>query len=252
MEVFAFCMECQKELGHPTFEPFIVPYYDDRLGPVECSRGHKSVLLLQSQKFEVLLESGANALTAGFTFEAAASFSTALERFYEFAVKVLLIHRQIDPAVYDAMFKVMARQSERQLGAFLALHALEFGFAYAFDEKITEFRNRAIHKGMIPTPEDARKFCARVHAEIVLLTGRLRDHCQAAMSTVIGLDLEHRRSLIPAETPVATTTGVTFFNLANADCSASFEDALKQHELAEKMFRRSFEEFRGVGFTKNG
>jgi hypothetical protein len=71
MEVFAFCMECQKELGHPTFEPFIVPYYDDRLGPAECSRGHKSVLLLQSQKFEVLLESGANALTAGFTFEAA-------------------------------------------------------------------------------------------------------------------------------------------------------------------------------------
>lgn len=58
-------MECQKELGHPSFETFFLPYYEDRLTEVECSRHHKSVLLLQSQKFEVLLESGANALAGG-------------------------------------------------------------------------------------------------------------------------------------------------------------------------------------------
>jgi hypothetical protein len=123
-------MECQKELGHPSFEPFFVPYYDDRVASIECSRGHKSSLLIQSQTFEVLLESGANALAAGFTLEAAASFSAALERFYEFFLKVFCIHRNMSHDVYDQMFKQIAKQSERQLGAFLTLYALEFGEIY--------------------------------------------------------------------------------------------------------------------------
>lgn len=87
-------MLCQIELGHPSFEPLFVPYYEDRIAPIKCSRGHESLLIIQNQKFEVLLESGANALSAGFTLEAAATFSTALERFFEFASKVMLIHRR--------------------------------------------------------------------------------------------------------------------------------------------------------------
>src|SRR6202035_625643 len=103
MEVFAMCLECHKESGHSGLEPFFASYYDDRIAYVECSRGHKSALVLKSQRFEVLLESGAHALYRGFTFEAAASFSAALERFFEFAVKVLLIHRHLDQAVYESM-----------------------------------------------------------------------------------------------------------------------------------------------------
>jgi hypothetical protein len=55
MQIFAVCMECQKELGHPSFEPFFLPYYENRLVEIECSRRHKSVLLLQSQKFTRVL-----------------------------------------------------------------------------------------------------------------------------------------------------------------------------------------------------
>jgi hypothetical protein len=170
MQIFAMCMECQKELGHPSFEPFLLSYYEDRQAEIECSRRHKSVLLLQSQKFEVLLESGANALAAGFTLEAAASFYSGLERFYEFCLKVISVSRDMSPAVYEQMFKVMANQSERQLGAFLALHALEFGSAYVPNKKIVEFRNSAIHKGLIPSPEEATSFCEKVYCEIFSLT----------------------------------------------------------------------------------
>src|SRR5271165_787884 len=41
---------------------------------------------MQSQKFEMLLDSGAAALLEGFTLEACASFAAALERFYEFSL----------------------------------------------------------------------------------------------------------------------------------------------------------------------
>ena len=40
MEIFATCMECQKELNQPPLEELcFVPYYDDRIAEVHCSRG---------------------------------------------------------------------------------------------------------------------------------------------------------------------------------------------------------------------
>lgn len=65
MQMFAMCMECFKKLGRPSFEPFWVPYYNDRIGYMECSQGHKSALILQSQKFEVLLDQAQMRLQQG-------------------------------------------------------------------------------------------------------------------------------------------------------------------------------------------
>ena len=70
MKTLATCMACSAEHGHPGNEIFLLPYYDDRIAYVTCSQGHKSAIVLQSAKFEVLLESGANALADGFTLEA--------------------------------------------------------------------------------------------------------------------------------------------------------------------------------------
>jgi hypothetical protein len=70
-----------------------VDYYDDGVVHLECTRGHKTIQLIQSAKFEILMESGAAALLNGFTLEACASFSAALERFYEFALRVMCTAR---------------------------------------------------------------------------------------------------------------------------------------------------------------
>jgi hypothetical protein len=232
MQLFATCMPCQIELGHPSFEPFFVPYYEDRIATIECSRGHKSVIMLQSQKFEVLMESGAGALTAGFTLEAAATFHAALERFFEFSAKVMLVHRGVSHTAYEQMFKEMARQSERQIGCFMALHAVVFGTAYVPNKDIAPFRNAVIHKGEIPTPAEAEKFCGSVYAEIVRTANLLREHCQTAINSVIAEDLGVRRSKLPMGTSVATMANLGLYSLAYANNKAEFADALQGYVKA--------------------
>lgn len=218
-------MACQAELGHPSFEPFFAPYYEDMIAPIQCARGHKTVAMLQSQKFEVLLESGATALAAGFTLEAAATFSAAFERFMEFAAKVMLLHMGMDTAAYDEMFKEMARQSERQIGSFMALHALVLGVAYKPVPKIAKFRNDTIHKGTIPTPDEVTSFCSLIYTEIVRTAKLLREHCDKSINAVIMDDLQIRRKKVPAGVQVATVATSGLYSLTNLDAKENFEQA---------------------------
>lgn len=192
-------------------------------------------MLLQSQKFEVLLESGVNALAAGFTLEAVASFSAALERFYEFCLEVISVRKKMSRTVYEQMFKEMARQSERQLGAFLALHAVELGTAYSPNTKIVDFRNSVIHKGRIPKPDEAKDFCEKVYAEIVLLFENLTQNCAAAISEVVAHDLDTRAGLVPNGTPRTTTTGTMFFSIARKENKATFTEAFDEYLKVTRM-----------------
>ncbi len=135
MKVFTMCMECQKELGHPSFEPIIADYYEEALAFIECSRGHKSAILLQSQKFEVLLESAANALIEGYTLEAASSLSSAYERFFEFAINVFCKKSNISKEALAETYRQVSKQSECQIGGFLFLYLIVFGKSYSLNRK---------------------------------------------------------------------------------------------------------------------
>jgi hypothetical protein len=44
MKTFATCMQCQVDLGRPSFEPFTADYFDDGIAFIECSAGHKTAL----------------------------------------------------------------------------------------------------------------------------------------------------------------------------------------------------------------
>ena len=235
MRLFTMCMACLKELGHPSFEPLFVPYFDERILEFTCSRGHKNVQVIQSQKFEVLLESGANALLADFTLEASASFSTALERLYEFAFKVLIIDSGISNDSYAEMFKEMARQSERQLGGFLALHLVKFGTSYTLNQSITEFRNSVIHKGLIPKPKDAKEFCSKVYDEILKITKKLRLKFPEALQKTIILDIADRSQNIDPVISRSTSTGCMFFRLSNENNKNTFDEAFKAFQEHQKI-----------------
>lgn len=231
------CMECQKELGHPSFEPIVTDYFEEALAFIECSRGHKSAVLLQSQKFEILLESAANALIEGYTLEAASSLSSAYERFFEFAINVFCKKSKVPKESIDKTYKQVSTQSERQIGAFLFLHLLIFGKHYTLNKKIPELRNRFIHQGHIPTPEEVIKFGELIYQEILAITNLLNSNLSSELQQVIMDTVQVRNGKIPNEVPRATTTGTMFFSLASADRKETFQEALSSYtESREKLF----------------
>lgn len=79
------CMECVKGGTIPTL--VTVEFRDDGRYETTCRNGHKSVVLLQEQKFELLFEIGAYAIQDGYYREAVSSFTSSLERFTNFLLE---------------------------------------------------------------------------------------------------------------------------------------------------------------------
>jgi hypothetical protein len=130
-----------------------------------CSRGHTESFALQNLRHEVLYEAGGVALLCGFHREAISSMSTALERFYEFAIFVFAEHHGTKPEDVEITWKEVSRQSERQLGAFYLLYLTTFGRSFALPREakvMTELRNEVVHKGKIPTRDEAQTFAKYV------------------------------------------------------------------------------------------
>lgn len=239
MRVTASCMECLKEFGFPDIQIFNLPYYENRIAIMECSHGHKSALVLQSQKFEVLMESGANAFLNGFTLEACATFYAALERTYEFAIRVFMRANKINDESFAGMFKEMARMSERQIGAFMVLYLLATGDVYRMDPKLSNFRNDIIHKGKIPNPEEAGKFCSNVYTNIINIANVLKKDFSEYVTQAVIADMIERQSSLEVDMPKASTTGTVFFNLLSSDNKSNFHEALEHFKVATQHFQMS-------------
>ncbi|WP_050483199.1 hypothetical protein [Pseudomonas sp. Ant30-3] len=241
MEIFATCIECMQTKGMPLLKPFHAQFFDDRISLVQCDYGHDMAIVLKAQKFELLLESGANALIANFTLEASASFSAALERFFEFANKIFLTHLKMEDALYDAMFKTMSRQSERQMGAFLALHSLIFCDAYKPSSKVIEFRNAVIHKGTIPTIEQAKEFCELVYIEIYKISSLLKIHCSDAIETVLESDFDSRVLKVPEGKRIHGANRSSIFSISSEKNKGTFSEALDNYERFNATLRHASE-----------
>jgi hypothetical protein len=142
-----------------TRDVYFVEFRDDGNYEFVCPNGHEIKIVLQQQKFEILFEIGAYAILDGYYREAISSFSASLERFNEFAVRVLLRERALSVHVINEAWKKVAIQSERQLGAFLFLwiNSAQKMPALMPDNDVM-FRNSVIHKGQIPTKEQALAF----------------------------------------------------------------------------------------------
>lgn len=159
MKLLMSCMTCFQELGKPTDEFVTLEFSDNGRYEVSCSRGHTSVTALQQQKFEILFDIGANAIIDGYYREAISSFTSSLERFYEFCIKVFCENNSMSENTYLKAWKQVSNQSERQLGAFLFLWTNTFAeIPELLSNKDTKFRNEVIHKGKIPTKEEALSF----------------------------------------------------------------------------------------------
>lgn len=88
-----FCMAKEEFTNKPeeTTLPQSLPgeMHDSGVIFVNCPEGHRSAVLYNHRRHEVFFASGAMALLDGYANEAASSFATALERFYEFCIRVI-------------------------------------------------------------------------------------------------------------------------------------------------------------------
>lgn len=156
MKLPIVCSQCMVE-DVATARPIAtIAFRDDGRYATVCPKGHTSVTILQQQKFEVLFEIGAYAIVDGYYREAVSSFTSSLERFFEFFIRASLLEKGIVETVIGESWQRVASQSERQFGAFIFMYASDFGTPPpTLSNSRVSFRNEVIHKGKIPSFEEA-------------------------------------------------------------------------------------------------
>lgn len=127
----------------------IIPNTDNNIIQNNCGK-HNYIVFLDNKKFDLLFESGIWAIKDLYFREAVASLASSLERFYEYCIQGLAIEHFNRP-MFDATWKLVSKQSERQIGAFIFLYLKQFNLEPPIlSSKDVEFRNKVIHKGYFP------------------------------------------------------------------------------------------------------
>lgn len=134
-------------------------FQDSHLYEVACPEGHLSLVVLQEQKFEILFEIGAYAIKDGYYREAFSSFVASLERFQEYFIRAYFKQLRRPEEDIEAMWRPMSAQSERQLGAYIVAYTNATGQPpRLLSNNDVKERNAVIHKGKIPTKQEAIAF----------------------------------------------------------------------------------------------
>lgn len=148
-------------------EPIYSNVYEllnDGIYHTHCEKGHDGIVILDNMNFELLFDLGINAIADGYYRDSVASITVALERYYEFFIKVAWRVQSLEFNKIDDAWKDISQQSERQLGAYVALYSFLFGEPPTLLPNFqVSFRNEVIHKGIVPTKEKSIKY-----AELVL------------------------------------------------------------------------------------
>lgn len=152
------CMKCLEEANFPSSFS-LIEFTDSGRYEITCQKGHKTITILQQQKFEILFDIGAYAIQDGYYREAVSSFASSLERFYEFSIQILLFNEKLDYQAFSDTWKLVSNQSERQVGAFIFLYLQKFNAKpLLLNENNAKFRNQVIHKGKIPNKLEAMNY----------------------------------------------------------------------------------------------
>lgn len=163
------CIDCVIEQvekgGNKIFDGTSIPtplkqVNDNGIYEFTCARGHQAKTVIDNINFEILFEYGLNAIVDGYYRESVSSLTSAMERYFEFFIKTILRASQNNFDTIDKSWKKISSQSERQLGAYIMLYLQTFNEEPPLLNPNSEipFRNKVIHKGYIPTKEEAINF----------------------------------------------------------------------------------------------
>jgi hypothetical protein len=173
MRVRLICTECYETSGTPWFVETI---REDGLYTGKCPAGHNLLLATQTLRHEMLFEIALNAIEDTYYREAISSFAASVERFYEFAIRVICQSRSAAEDLLEQGWRKVANHSERQLGVYIFLYFLEFGaLPELLSNRMTELRNEVVHRGLLPNKEQTLAFGSAAYEVIQHGVQRLRE-----------------------------------------------------------------------------
>lgn len=214
MRVILACTECA-QIDGPNAKLSYAEYRDDNRYEFTCERGHTSVMALQQQRFEVLFDIGAHAILDGYYREAVSSFTSSLERFYEFFVRAALGQSGVAKEGLEKAWKEVAAQSERQLGAFLFVYLLtQKQVPLVLSQDKVKFRNDVIHKGKIPSRGEAIEYGQAVLDVIRPHMALARKELEEGVRRTILDHLIRSRTAADANRSMGTQLSATILNLS--------------------------------------
>jgi hypothetical protein len=174
--------------------------------------------MVQEAKYEILFEIGVNAIADDYYREAVASFASALERFYEFAIGALLHAANVSRDEVRITWKQISSSSERQLGAFTLLWLRHFGKSpELLSTKHVSFRNDVVHKGRIPERAEAIDFGDSVLAIILPKLSQLRQEIPESVNQMVFYSLQERRISSDSSQLVGSMTIPTIFRITQSE-----------------------------------
>jgi hypothetical protein len=214
--------------GTSTSVRFLYAEMDDNgVVYLTCEKGHKTAEIYRGRKYQFLFESGCRALLDDYTNEAVSSLSAALERAYEFFLRVTYRKLGLSSSLLDASWKHVIAQSERQFGAFLLLYPAIAGEPFEIPERIPQLRNRVIHRGYIARFDEVLEYAESIFVLIRKIMHVLNDRCPTEMWAEINEAAEVQRKAVPSGMDW-TWVGVTEFDLTVEMTFESWIDQLKK------------------------
>ena len=242
MKLLIFCNKCVFESDYENYNYEYLDISDEGVYELICSKGHKTITLLQEEKFEILFEMGAMALLDGYCREAVSSFAASLERFYEYFIQVLMTHKNIPYEEVNKSWKMVKNQSERQLGAFYFLYLNEFKEAPPIlSRKIIEFRNNVIHKGKIPKYDEVISYATELYRYMVSILTIVKENYSDTIGSLIFQRQENFRRNYPEGVTYSVSSMPTIIYLASENSifkKQTFQEGLS--ELEKRINVRGF------------
>src|SRR5580658_5949353 len=158
MRTSIVCQECS-QANHGLAVFYIDTIREDGVYVGRCPKGHNNAVATQTLRHEMLFDIALNAIVDRYHREAVSSFAASVERYYEFAIRVLAKHRGIVPEAFDASWKIVAAQSERQFDAYVFLYTVSFEeVPVSLNGPMVQLRNNVIHKGVLPSLREVLAF----------------------------------------------------------------------------------------------
>ncbi|KVD05806.1 hypothetical protein WI89_18310 [Burkholderia ubonensis] len=123
--------------------------------------------------------------------------SSALERIYEFYIRVSSRAKGTPEETVEAAWKNVAAQSERQFGAFQFLYMLDQSRPFKLEPRITETRNKVVHRGKIVREAEALEFAENVYSVIQHLQTELQSKFPQFVAEEVEREMKVKLSQVP-------------------------------------------------------